>query len=170
MSAERPLNLNLDQSKPQMSDEQRKIRSENATSRWQNPEFRQKTVKAISESIKEKWKNPEYRKKASKASSKRMRTKWQDPEYKERLSLIHKLKWQDPEYRAGRTSVGINQINRTLWEAAQDQNIIPQILEQGLIEREELLILEKGFSTKRPKKKITDELMDKFSIAVAKVA
>lgn len=170
MSVERPLNLNQDQSKPQMSDEQRKIRSENATNRWQNPEFRQKAVEAISKSIKNKWKDPEYRKKASKASSKRMKAKWQDPAHKERLSLIHKLKWQDPEYRASRTFVGINQINRTLWEAAQDQNIIPQILEQGLIEQEELLTLEKGFSTKRPKKKITDELMDKFSIAVAKVA
>lgn len=170
MSAERPININPEEVKAPMSDEQRRIRSENATKRWQNPEFRKNTITAISESIKNKWKDSEYRKKSSKASSKRMKAKWQDPIYKERLSLIHKLKWQDPEYKASRVSVGINQINRTLWEAAQDQDIIPQILERGLIEQEELLTLEKGFSTKRPRNKISDDLMDKFSIAVAKVA
>lgn len=170
MSVEKELNFNLSPNSSSMSIEQRKIRSQNTTSRWKDPVFREKTIQAISQSIKDKWQDPEYRKKASQASRKRMTAKWKDPKYKERLSIIHKLKWEDPKYRTKRLSKGINQINKELWEAARELDIIPQILNQGLINHEELLTLEKGFSTKRPKKIISEDLMDRFSIAIAKVA
>jgi hypothetical protein len=170
MAVEKELNLDASSHTTYVSDEQRRIRSENAINRWKDPVFREKTVQAISQSIKDKWKDPEYREKSSKASSKRMLARWQDPKYKERLSVTHKLRWQDSEYRAKRLSRGINQINKDLWEAARESDIIPQILNQGLINPEELLTLERGFSTKRPKKIISEELMDRFSVAVAKVA
>lgn len=170
MSVEKESNFNLSTNSSSMSLEQRKIRSQNATTRWQDPIFREKTIQAISQSIKDKWQDPEYRKKASEASSKRMKAKWEDPKYKERLSTIHKLRWEDSNYHAKRKTKGINQINKELWEAARESDIIPQILNQGLINPEELLTLERGFSTKRPKKIIPEDLMDRFSMAVAKVA
>lgn len=153
-----------------ISEEVRRIRSEAMTRRWQDPVLRASRVQSISQAIKDKWKEEEYRKKSSRASSRNMRRKWQDPEYRARLSEVHKLRWQDPEYRASRSTKTINQINKELWEEAISQNLIPKIIEEGFLSEVDVGVLERGFSRKRPKRAIPEDLMDKFSIAVARVA
>jgi hypothetical protein len=90
-----------------LTDEGRKIMSEKAKERWQNPEFRrnytlanmgsrthaQITREKISATMKERWKNSDYRLKkptlteeARKKISATLKARWQEPEFRERMS------------------------------------------------------------------------------------
>jgi len=147
-----------------VSPELRKIRSEAITKRWQNPVAKAKTIEAISQSIKDKWKDPQYRKKASRASSRRMRAKWKDPDYRLRLSETHRAVWKDPKYREKRQNP-----DRALWEAAQENGLIERIVADNILSQAEIGKLNKFFTTGNNRRRIED-LLDKFSIAVARTA
>ena len=103
-----------------------------------------------------------------------LRKRWRDPEYRRKNSDALKERWKDPEYSTKTRQVlkilGMERSGRMLWEAAVNEGLIPKILEAGLLSKEEIERLIRGFSRKKPSSLISRDLLDKFSIAVARVA
>jgi len=101
--------------------------SKRASSKWQDPEYRNNNLAAVRsdeyrekkrKSSIEKWQDPEYRKKhlseeaikkRSVNSSNAAKKKWQDPEYRKKLKTVlsdrAKSQWADDSYRSNMSAI-----------------------------------------------------------------
>ncbi len=61
-------------------------------------------------------------------------------------------------------------IDIELWRSALENDLLPKIAESGFLTEDELSYLEKKFELPREKRRIEEELLERFSIAVARLA
>jgi hypothetical protein len=61
-------------------------------------------------------------------------------------------------------------IDLEIWAYARINDLIPKIIETGMVEEEEIERLENFFEVKGTKDRLPKNLLDRFSIAVAQVA
>lgn len=61
-------------------------------------------------------------------------------------------------------------IDKQLWDFTIENDLLPKIVESGLLSSTEMIFLGRKFELPREKRRISDDLLDRFSIAVARVA
>ncbi len=99
-------------------------------------------------------KGKRHKESTKKTMSEKGKQIWKDPNYRERMHLV--FQQRHPETQ--------------LWLVAQSDDLLAKIVEANMMTLDEIATLEKYFRSKRKKGPKVDSLLDRFSIAVAKVA
>lgn len=61
-------------------------------------------------------------------------------------------------------------IDKQLWDFTIENDLLPKIVESGLLSSTEMIFLGRKFELPREKRRISDDLLDRFSIAVARLS
>ncbi len=61
-------------------------------------------------------------------------------------------------------------IDQELWAYVRINDLIPEIIETGSVEEEEIEMMKDFFEEKGAEKRLTKDLLDRFSIAIAQLA
>lgn len=125
--------------------------------------------------------------------SKRFKGKPRPPEFVAGMPERTKLLWQRPDYREhfkhkspevkDKISRGVTRAHirrgtarqekihiRPLWIFAKEHDLLPRAVESGLITQDEIKMLRRYIALGKQKSGISEELFDRFSIAVARLA
>lgn len=175
-SPEMRARLSLTQSRiwtenPQRRNEQSRIQRE----LWSDPRHRRRMSGAhIGNSNTEETRDKI--KKALKGKPSPLRGREMPKEHRAKIGDAQRKNWENPEYRENRQKTrearknGITQVDEidtSLWEAAIEENLIDSIIKQNLMTQDEI---DKIRRYNENGKKPPEKLMDKFSIAIARVA
>jgi hypothetical protein len=171
-----------------------KKRKEAMRKRWQDPQYRERMLRTgkkhspetrakLKQNQTARWQNSGYQEMMEQSH----RNWWENhPEARKELSATMRERWQDPEYRAMMLRAKevrkkmreanpplltpVAAIDQELWAYARINDLIPKIIETGNIEEEEIARLKNFFEEKGTQDRLPKNLLDRFSIAVAKVA